>query len=86
MRAESESNETRRRAGRGANESGKDDGVITDIAPLLTVSDVARLMRLCSSTVYSWVAAGRLPCVRLEGRIRFLHRDLLRWIEARKEE
>jgi excisionase family DNA binding protein len=37
------------------------------------------------STIYDWAAAGRLPCLRLRGRLRFLRGDVARWIEAQKE-
>lgn len=52
---------------------------------LLTVSEVAAWLRLRPSTVYSWAASGRIPCVRLGGRLRFARGDILRWIEARRE-
>ncbi|MDM7915409.1 MAG: helix-turn-helix domain-containing protein [Candidatus Eisenbacteria bacterium] len=55
-----------------------------DEEPLLTVADVAAWLRLKTSTVYAWAAAGKLPSVRMGNRIRFLRSDLLRWIEARK--
>ena len=52
---------------------------------LLTPPEVAELLSLKLSTVYSLVASGRLPCVRIGGRIRFDPDDLLRWVAARKE-
>ena len=53
---------------------------------LLTVTELASWLRLKPKTVYAWAATGKLPCVRIGNRIRFLKRDILRWIEARKEE
>lgn len=52
---------------------------------LLTVPELAEWLRLRPSTIYSWAAAGRIPCVRIGGRIRFSRGEILRWIEARKE-
>lgn len=53
--------------------------------PLLTVPEVAEFLRVRPSTVYAWVAEGRLPCLRLGGRIRFQKESLLRWVTAREE-
>jgi excisionase family DNA binding protein len=73
---------------------GKDDDVARrlrrmeagdDVEPLLTVPEVAAWLRVRPSTVYTWVESGRLTCIRLSGRIRFVRNDILRWIEARRE-
>lgn len=53
--------------------------------PLLTVPEVADLLRLKPKTVYEWVGKGRLPCFRLGGRIRFSRSEVLRWLAAQKE-
>ena len=52
---------------------------------LLTVEEVAELLRIKVSTVYAWAASGKVPCVRLGSRVRFLRGDLSKWIGARKE-
>lgn len=49
--------------------------------PLLTARDVARLLRLKTSTVYEAAADGRIPCVRLwsgnrKSLIRFRPEDI----------
>ena len=51
------------------------------LIPLLTPREVARLFRIKPSTVYAWSAQGRLPSVRINGRIRFdsvVLQDLIR--------
>jgi excisionase family DNA binding protein len=45
---------------------------------LLTVSDVARMLRLSRASVYNLVAEGKLPHVRIANRIRFLRADVER--------
>ncbi|GFO81566.1 MAG: hypothetical protein A49_11930 [Methyloceanibacter sp.] len=52
---------------------------------ILTVPEVADWLRVRPSTIYTWAASGKLPCLRIGGRIRFLLADVLRWLEARKE-
>lgn len=55
-----------------------------ELDDILTADEVADWLRFRPSTIYAWAASGKLPCVRLGGRIRFLRCDVLRWIEARK--
>jgi excisionase family DNA binding protein len=54
--------------------------------PLLTVREVANLMQVHEKTVRRWVAVGKIPCIRVESRIRFARGDVVRWLSARKEE
>jgi excisionase family DNA binding protein len=52
---------------------------------LLTVREVAELLRVHEKTVLRWVARRGLPSVRLGTRLRFFLSDVLRWVSARKE-
>ena len=52
---------------------------------ILTVKEVAEWLKLKPTTIYDWAARSRIPCVRLGGRLRFVKKDLNRWIESRKE-
>ena len=53
--------------------------------PLLTVPEVARLLRLHPKTVYAMAAAGRLPAVHIGNRVRFDPRDIGRWMGTQKK-
>jgi excisionase family DNA binding protein len=53
--------------------------------PLLTLSEVAGLLRLSDKTIQRLVAARRLPCVRIGRRVRFLSADVFRFVAARKD-
>lgn len=58
---------------------------------LLTVDEVARILRLRPATVYEAAARGRLPCVRFwRGRrkslVRFRPGDIARFINERATE
>ena len=55
------------------------------LQPLLTLPEVAALLRVHEKTVCGWVRKRELPCIRLGGRLRFDQRDVLRWLSARKE-
>ncbi len=39
--------------------------------PLLTPTDLAKLFRVKRSTVYAWSKSGRLPTIRVNGRLRY---------------
>lgn len=53
--------------------------------PLLTLSQVAELLRVSEKTIRRWMISKRLPHARLGRVVRFRQDELLRWIEARKE-
>jgi excisionase family DNA binding protein len=52
---------------------------------LLTVKEVAELLRIHQVTVYRMVRRRDLPSVRVGRELRFDPADLRRWIEAHKE-
>ena len=52
---------------------------------LLTVDQVAEILKVAPSTVYRFLSQGRLPRVKLGSRSVSIHRDdLLAFIEERK--
>jgi excisionase family DNA binding protein len=52
-----------------------------DLANLLTVDDVARVLALRPSTVRTYCEDRRLAHVRIGGRLRFKAEDIAEWIE-----
>jgi excisionase family DNA binding protein len=50
---------------------------------LLTVKEVAELLRCHVMTVYDWVAIGKLPHVRMGSRIKFDPHSIADWLEKR---
>jgi excisionase family DNA binding protein len=57
----------------------------TRLPALLTVAEAAAYMGVRVKTVYAWVAAGRLPCLRAGGAIRFEYDALIAWLGGREE-
>ena len=53
--------------------------------PLLTVREVAQMLRVHEKTIYAWVAKGRLPCIRLGNRLRFDPTTVSRWLGERRD-
>ena len=56
----------------------------TDLGRLLTINEVAVALGVSPKTVRRLMRRG-LPSVRFGRLVRFEQRDLLRWVEARKE-
>jgi excisionase family DNA binding protein len=52
---------------------------------ILTLPDVARLLRIAEKTVYTMAQWSGLPAFKVGGQWRFKRVDLDRWIEQRKQ-
>ncbi|MBO7430258.1 MAG: helix-turn-helix domain-containing protein [Spirochaetia bacterium] len=53
---------------------------------LLSVGEVAAALQVKISTVYQYVNAGKLPCVKVGRRIRFKEEDIEAWIKSNSRE
>jgi len=49
---------------------------------LLTVKDVAAMLKVSKSTVYQWANAGLIPTCKINGTIRFKEPEILEWIDS----
>ena len=59
------------------------DGAWRDLEALLTVDDVAQILRLKPSTIRAYAERGSLPCVLVGNRLRFKPSDVDLWIARR---
>ena len=71
---------------RGENPGGPNslDQTRAFLPQLITLVEVADVLRVSPKTVRRLVARRAIPCVRIGGLLRFDHRDLAHWISARK--
>lgn len=53
---------------------------------LLVVKDVAQMLNVKQSTVYQWAELGQIPCIKLNGALRFDIGDVDSWIKSCKKE
>ena len=53
---------------------------------VLTIKDVATLLKLADKTVYSMAQQGELPAFKVRGQWRFKRADMDGWMEERKSE
>jgi excisionase family DNA binding protein len=52
---------------------------------LLTLTEVATLLKLNERTIRRMISTRRLPCVRIGRQLRFDPEALSRWLQAREE-
>ena len=51
--------------------------------PLLTVGEVAQLMRVSNMTVYRLIKSGQLAAIRVGKNYRIRHKDVTRYLDDR---
>jgi excisionase family DNA binding protein len=51
---------------------------------LLKVKDVAEALGVSPSTVYRWAELGQIPCLKVNGALRFDPDDFFSWIKSCK--
>ena len=49
---------------------------------LLTIKDISTRLQIKPSTLYAWVAQGKIPCLRIHGLLRFKCDEIERWVES----
>ncbi len=53
---------------------------------LIDVIALAEILNVKPSTIYQWAELGQIPCVKLNGCLRFDPQDIFRWIKSCKKE
>jgi excisionase family DNA binding protein len=49
---------------------------------LLTICDLAQWLTVKPTTLYMWVAQGKIPALKIHGMIRFRHDEIEAWLEG----
>lgn len=52
--------------------------------PILTLPEVAVLLKVAEKTVYTMARSAQIPAFKVRGQWRFKHDDIDRWIEEQK--
>ena len=52
--------------------------------PILTLPEVAVLLKVAEKTVYKMAQTGQIPAFKVRGQWRFKHDDIDRWIDEQK--
>lgn len=53
---------------------------------LLTIHEVADILKTKPKTIYQWAELGQIPCIKLNRCLRFDLHDILNWINSCKKE
>jgi excisionase family DNA binding protein len=53
---------------------------------LTCVEEIARLLAVKPSTVYKWAELGQIPCIKMNGALRFDVEDVLAWVKTCKKD
>lgn len=48
---------------------------------ILTVKDIAELLRASPSTIYSWAEQGLIPSLKINGLLRFSEAEITAWLK-----
>ena len=52
--------------------------------PILTLPEVAVLLKVAEKTVYTMAQTGQIPAFKVRGQWRFKHDDLDAWVDEQK--
>ncbi|GHC34140.1 MULTISPECIES: methylation-associated defense system helix-turn-helix domain-containing protein MAD1 [Paracoccaceae] len=52
--------------------------------PILTLPEVAILLKVAEKTVYTMAQTGQIPAFKVRGQWRFKHDDIDQWIDEQK--
>ncbi len=52
---------------------------------LVDVKEIAQLLAVKPSTLYQWAELGQIPCIKLNGALRFDLDDIMKWIASCKK-
>jgi excisionase family DNA binding protein len=63
---------------------GQQAGPRPENGEILLASEIARWLRVGISTVYQWARVGTIPCIRLNGVLRFSRQDVEAWLTAQR--
>jgi len=53
---------------------------------LIDVKKVSEIISVKPSTIYQWAELGQIPCVKLNGTLRFDSEDISKWIDDCKKQ
>jgi excisionase family DNA binding protein len=52
---------------------------------LITIKEVSEIISVKPSTLYQWAELGQIPCIKINGALRFDTEDVLNWIKSCKK-
>ena len=53
---------------------------------IVTVKELSEFLKVKPKTLYQWAELGQIPCIKLNGALRFDLDDIMAWIQSCKRE
>jgi excisionase family DNA binding protein len=53
---------------------------------ILTVKELSGIINIKVKTLYQWAEFGQIPCIKMQGALRFDLDDIMEWIKSCKRE
>ena len=53
---------------------------------IMTVKEVSEFLRVKEKTLYQWAELGQIPCIKMNGSLRFDYEDIQKWVKSCKKE
>ncbi len=53
---------------------------------LLDIKEVSRLLRVKKGTLYAWASRGKIPCLKINGLVRFDQDQLNEWMHTLRKQ
>lgn len=53
---------------------------------LLSIKELSEIINVKASTLYQWAELRQIPCIKLNGALRFDLDDILKWVASCKRE
>ena len=51
---------------------------------LLDINEVSQWLKVKRATLYAWAAKGKIPCIRMQGLVRFARTEVEQWLDAQR--
>ena len=59
---------------------------LSPIIKIAGVKEIAEMLKMKPSTLYQWAELGQIPCIKLNGSLRFDLDDIDKWVKSCKRE
>jgi excisionase family DNA binding protein len=53
---------------------------------LLGIKEVSEILNVKPATLYQWAELGQIPCMKLNGALRFDIEEIMKWVKSCKKE
>lgn len=52
---------------------------------IVTVKELEKILQVKQKTLYQWAELGQIPCIKMQGCLRFDLDDIMKWVDSCKK-